>query len=82
MSSNRSGRAAWPELSVGSQYAGATAVVGNTERFLFVDIYPNLPTWAATKDALNSDAGKELDELFEGVSDCSENRLWKFEDTK
>ncbi len=59
-----------------------TAVVGNTQAFIFVDTYPNLTTWAAAKDALDSEAGDELDELFEDVSDCSENRLWKIEDTK
>ena len=59
-----------------------TAVVGNAQTFIFVDTYPNLATWAAAKDALDSEAGDELDELFEDVSDCSENRLWKIEDTK
>ena len=58
------------------------SVVGNSERFIFVDTYPNLTTWAATKDALDSTAGNDLDELFEDVSECSENRLWKIEDTK
>ena len=58
------------------------SVVGNSDRFIFVDTYPNLATWAATKDALDSPAGEELDDLFEDVSECSENRLWKIEDTK
>ena len=58
------------------------SVVGNSENFIFVDSYPDLTTWAATKEALNSDAGKELDDLFEDVSECSENRLWRLEDTK
>lgn len=59
-----------------------TSVVGNSEKFIFVDTYPDLATWAAAKDALDSDAADELDEMFEDVSDCSENRLWKLEDTK
>ena len=58
------------------------SVVGNSEKFIFVDTYPNLATWAATKDALDSPAGEELDDLFEDVSECSENRLWRIEDTK
>ncbi len=62
--------------------AVGTAVVGSTNSFIFVDTYPNLATWAAAKDALDSEAGEELGELFEGISDCSENRLWKIEDTK
>ena len=58
------------------------SVVGNSEKFIFVDSYPNLTTWAATKEALDSAAGEELDDLFEDVSECSENRLWRIEDTK
>ena len=58
------------------------SVVGNSERFIFVDTYPDLTTWAAAKEALDSAAGEELDELFEDVSECSENRLWRIEDTK
>lgn len=59
-----------------------TAVVGDNDTFMFVDTYPDLATWAAAKDALDSAAGDELDELFDDVSECSENRLWKIEDTK
>ncbi len=59
-----------------------TTVVGNTEIFIFVDTYPNLTTWATAKDVLDSDEGEELDDLFEDVSECSQNRLWKIEDTK
>lgn len=59
-----------------------TAIVGNSETFIFVDTYPDLATWAATKTLLDSDEGDELDDLFEDVSECSENRLWSIEDTK
>lgn len=62
--------------------AVGTAVVGNAEKFIFVDTYPNLATWAAAKDALDSDAGDEMDDLFDDVSECKENRLWKIESTK
>lgn len=62
--------------------AVGTAVVGDSEIFMFVDTYPNLATWAAAKDALDSEEGDELDDLFEEVSECSENRLWKIEGTK
>lgn len=59
-----------------------TAIVGDTTRFIFVDTYPDLATWAAAKDALDSDAADELDDMFEDVSECSENRLWKMQSTK
>ena len=59
-----------------------TSIVGNIESFIFVDSYPDLATWAAAKEALDSADGDEIDELFEGISDCTDNRLWKLEETK
>jgi len=59
-----------------------TAVVGNFESFIFVDTYPSLSAWAATQELLDSDAGDEIDGLFEDLSDCSKNSLWKFESTE
>ena len=59
-----------------------TAVVGNFETFIFVDTYPSLSSWAATQELLDSDAGDEVDGLFEDLTDCTKNSLWKFEDTK
>ena len=59
-----------------------TPIVGNLEVFLFVDSYPDLSTWAAAKEALDSDAADELDEIFDDQSECSSNRVWKMEDTK
>jgi hypothetical protein len=62
--------------------AVGTTVVGDNQIFIFVDSYPDLATWAAAKDVLDSDVGNELDDLFQDVSECSENRLWKIQDTK
>ena len=59
-----------------------TAVVGNQEIFLFVDTYPSLTVWAAAAEALDSDAAEELEDLFEDTNECSENRLWKMEETE
>ena len=61
--------------------AVGTAVVGDQGVFLFADTYPDLATWAATQTALDSDAASALENMFEDVSECSENRLWKFEPT-
>ncbi len=58
-----------------------TAVVGNQDGFLFVDSYPSLSVWAATKDRLDTDEGEELGEVFEGLFECDVNRLWKSEPT-
>lgn len=62
--------------------AVGTAIVGNVTRFIFVDTYPDLATWASAKDALESDEADEFDEMFEDVSECKENRLWRMQDTK
>ena len=62
--------------------AVGTAIVGDNEIFIFVDTYPSLSSWAATQELLDSDAGDELDGLFEDLTDCSSNRLWKLEATK
>lgn len=58
--------------------SAGTAVVGDTEAFLWIDTYPDLATWSATKTALDSKEGKEaLKDLFKDITDCKENRLWK-----
>jgi hypothetical protein len=66
----------------GIESSVGTAVVGDQDVFLFADTYPNLAVWAATQTWLDSDAASELQNIFEDVSDCSGNRLWKFEPTK
>jgi len=75
---------AWVHKNVSKEISSAvlTAVVGSQEGFLFVDTYPSLAVWAATKDALDTDEGETLDEVFEGLFDCEDNRLWKHEPTK
>jgi hypothetical protein len=59
-----------------------SAVVGNQDIFMFADTYPDLETWAKTQTALDSEAASAIDGMFEEVSNCSENRLWKFEPTE
>jgi hypothetical protein len=58
-----------------------SAVVGDQGIFLFIDTYPDLNTWAATQTALDTDAAGALEDMFNDVSECSENRLWKLEPT-
>jgi len=59
-----------------------SAVVGDQGIFLFIDTYPDLNTWASAQTALDSDAASDLEDMFDDVSECSENRLWKLEPTK
>lgn len=65
-------------VNVGITSSVGTAVVGNQEVFMFLDTYPDLTIWAATQTALDGPAGTEIDGMFDAVSDCSENSLWKF----
>jgi len=62
--------------------AVGTAVVGNQEVFIFIDTYPSLASWAATAEALDTDAAEELGDLFDDTSECSKNTLWRIEATK
>ena len=60
----------------------ATSVVGDSDAFAWVDTYPDLATWSATKAALDTEEGKAMDALFEGITDCDKNRLWKLDPTE
>lgn len=73
----------WVRANVNAKIESAVGrqVVGDQGMFLFADTYPDLATWAATAEALDSDAADELDDLFDDISECSQNRLWKFEPT-
>lgn len=76
---------AWVNANVeggGITSAVGTAVVGNQQVFIFIDTYPSLSSWAATAEALDSDAADELEDLFEDTNECSENHLWKIEATE
>jgi hypothetical protein len=59
-----------------------TPVVGDTESFIFVDTYPDIATWAAAKALFDSAEGIAIEGMFNEVSTCSENRLWRIEDTE
>jgi len=75
---------AWVHKNVNKEISSAvlTAVVGSQDGFMFVDTYPSLTVWAAAKEALDTEEGEALDEVFEGLFDCGDNRLWKHEPTK
>jgi hypothetical protein len=59
-----------------------TSVVGNAEagRFLYVDTFPTLESWAAAKSALDGDEeGEAIDAELEAAADCEDNRLYNVE---
>ena len=55
-----------------------TAVVGDTEGFMWVDTYPSLEVWAAVTTAWdNSEEADELGEELEANETCSGSRLYE-----
>jgi hypothetical protein len=60
----------------------ATAVVGNSQEFRWVDTYPDLATWAAGKAALDTEEGRAIETVFAGITDCSRNELVRVRPTK
>lgn len=56
---------------------GMERIVGTDGSFMFADIYPDLAAWGAVKNALDSDAGRALEQVFGELLDCESNRLYK-----
>lgn len=54
-----------------------STVVGSQETFQFADIYPDMATWSAAKSAEESEEGKAIEAMFDELSDCTDNRLYK-----
>lgn len=75
---------AWMRKNVneGIRSVAATAVVGNSQEFRWVDTYPDLATWAAAKAALDTEEGAAIETVFAGITDCSSNELLRVRPTK
>lgn len=55
-----------------------TAIVGETEHFMWADTYPSLEVWAAVQTAwANSEEAAALEEEFEANETCPKNRLYR-----
>jgi hypothetical protein len=51
--------------------------VGNHEGFMFVDVYPNMMSWAAGDNIMeNSKKGKAILKEFRALAKCSSNSLY------
>ena len=59
------------------QSSTVSTIVGDASSFIFVDSYPSLESWGATKAAFDSPEGKAVEAAIEEVADCSENRLYR-----
>jgi hypothetical protein len=58
------------------QSYGQTAVVGDQDSFLYVDVFPDMKAWIAGKAAISSDEGKALEAELIKVASCSSNSLY------
>ena len=70
----------WMQKNVDKKISSAilTAVIGNLDGFIFVDVYPSLEVWGAGKAAQDdSDEIEALNEEFSAVVECGESRLWR-----
>jgi len=54
-----------------------TSYVGDLTTFMFIDTYPDLATWSKAKSAAQTPEGQAIDDTFNELSECSENRLLK-----
>lgn len=53
-----------------------SALVGELGSFMWVDTYPDIATWGKVVDA-----DSEFDDAFNEISTCSENRMYRGEET-
>ena len=53
-----------------------TPLVGDMGSFIFVDSFPNLGSWAETKELMSSGEGQKIEAAIDEVSDCTSNRLY------
>jgi hypothetical protein len=53
-----------------------TPLVGDMGSFIFVDSFPNLGSWAETKELMSSGEGQKIEAAFDEVTNCSSNRLY------
>lgn len=65
------------QTSAGVDSYGMQNIVGDAGAFVFADVYPDLAAWGAVKNALDSDAGRALEQGFGELLDCTANRLYK-----
>jgi hypothetical protein len=56
-----------------------TTIVGSQGSFHYADIYPDMATWSKAKSAEDTEEGKAIEAVFNELSDCTDNRLYKSE---
>jgi len=56
---------------------GQTAVVGEQGTFLYIDVFPDMKAWIASKAAIESEEGQALEAGLNEVASCSSNSLYE-----
>ena len=54
----------------------ATSIVGDATQFVFVDSFPNMESWIATKALMETDEGQAMEAAINEVATCSSNSLY------
>jgi hypothetical protein len=52
-----------------------TPVVGKQGGFMYADSFPSMKAWNASREAMKSGDGPEIDKALEAAADCSSNTL-------
>jgi hypothetical protein len=52
-------------------------IVGDLTMFGFADAYPDMATYAKVKAAEDTEEGEAIDDDFDALMDCTDNRLYK-----
>jgi len=55
---------------------GQTAVVGNQEKFLYIDVFPDMKVWIASKTAIENEEGQAIEAELNEVASCTSNSLY------
>jgi len=54
-----------------------SAVVGDLTKFMFIDSYPDMATWAKVKSAEDTPEGEAIEATFNELMECHKNRLFE-----
>lgn len=57
----------------------ATAIVGTSNRFIFIDSFANLADWSSKEASMNTEAGRKLTAEFNELGTCSSSALYSVE---
>jgi hypothetical protein len=60
----------------------ATSIVGDSTQFLYVDSFPNMKAWIATKAEIETEQGQAIEAALNEIASCSSNSLYSSTETE